>query len=55
MQIENIHLLHLLLDDSKKLTIAVIDNFIEDADEEVKKGFETNSSIIKRCRSYYNS
>jgi len=29
------------LDDSCKLTIAVIDNFIEDADEEVKKGFQT--------------
>ena len=29
-----------LLDDSKKLTIAVIDNFIEDADDSVKKGFE---------------
>ncbi|MGK0255603.1 MAG: aspartyl-tRNA(Asn)/glutamyl-tRNA(Gln) amidotransferase subunit A [Arcobacteraceae bacterium] len=29
-----------LLDDSCKLTIAVIDNFIEDTDDEVKKGFE---------------
>lgn len=29
-----------LLDDSCKLTIAVIDNFIEDADDEVKKGFQ---------------
>ena len=29
-----------LLDDSCKLTIAVIDNFIEDASDEVKKGFE---------------
>ncbi len=28
-----------LLDDSCKLTIAVIDNFIEDASDEVKKGF----------------
>ena len=35
------------LDDSRKLTIAVIDNFIEDADDEVKKGFEVAVQSLK--------
>jgi len=36
-----------LLDDSKKLTIAVIDNFIDDASDEVKKGFEIAVQALK--------
>jgi len=37
------------LDDSCKLTIAVIDNFIEDADEEVKKGFEVAVKALEEA------
>jgi len=36
-----------LLDDSKKLTIAVIDNFIEEADAEIKKGFDIAIEALK--------
>lgn len=36
-----------LLDDSSNLTIAVIDNFIEDASDEVKKGFEIAVQALK--------
>ncbi len=36
-----------LLDDSKKLTIAIIDNFIEEASDEVKKGFEIAVQALK--------
>ncbi|MGB5868494.1 MAG: Asp-tRNA(Asn)/Glu-tRNA(Gln) amidotransferase subunit GatA [Arcobacteraceae bacterium] len=37
------------LDDSCKLTIAVIDNFIEDADDEVKKGFEVAVKALEEA------
>jgi len=35
------------LNDTKKLTIAVIDNFIEDASDEVRKGFEIAVQALK--------
>ena len=35
------------LNDSRKLTIAVIDNFIEDASDEIKKGFEVAVQALK--------
>ena len=36
-----------LLNDSRKLTIAVIDNFIEEADSEIKKGFDIAVDALK--------
>ena len=37
------------LDKDKKLTIAVIDNFIEEASEDVKKGFESAVEALKKA------